>query len=259
MRAGSNLRATHIFRSTVHLYFLTIIFASPVRLLAQTPQSPETPAQQQPAPDASKKDSANSAPQPTAAQKPAVAKPRRVFTNDDISTRPSVPIAPGARRRLKQLNRCDRKCFVEVEKQALGWGYSSAYPRSTRQEMEDRLANYIEDLRNDPKWQQLLLEMISTRLMRCSLPQNAGANPENSPSHVPTREEILAEEERARNYRPAPGTDANAADSAVLAYRFSIRPDPLKASLMVHQYMDELHQTCQVQYASSDSDDSDDP
>jgi len=74
-------------------------------------------AQQQPAADSSKKDSPAPTPIPAATQKTAPARPHRVFTNDDISSAPAeIPVAPGARRRLKQLNRCDRACFVEVEK-----------------------------------------------------------------------------------------------------------------------------------------------
>ena len=62
-----------------------------------------------------------------------------------------------------------------------------------------------------------------------------------------------------RNPRAAPPSNWNSASSAVLAYRFSIRPDPLKASLMVHYYMDELHQDCPVAQPSADTDDADDP
>ena len=123
--------------------------------------------------------------------------------------------------------------------------------------MEDRLAADIDELRNDPKWQQLLLNMISADLNRCTQSQSAPRTPEESPSHTPTRQEILDEAERAKNYRQPPGTDVNAAGSAVLAYRFSTRPDPLRASFMVHQYMDELHQTCQVQDSPDDSDEED--
>jgi hypothetical protein len=242
-------------RGIIFFFFLLAFFSAPHALLARAPQSPDAqPAPQQPASAAEKKDSPAPV-QVSNASKPAPPKTHRVITDDDISAGRGVPIAPGARRRLKQLNRCDRACFVEVEKQALGWGYTTAFPRSTRQEMEDRLANDIEELRNDPKWQQLLLNMISTDLNRCTLSQNAPRTPEEPPSHTPTRQEILDEEERARNYRPSPGTDANGAGSAVLAYRFNTRPDPLRASFMVHQYMDELHQTCQVQDPPSDSDD----
>lgn len=247
-----------LIRSIIFYFFLYSIFCAPQSLLSRAPQSPDAPpAPQKQAPVPEKKDSSEPA-QVSNASKPTAAKPHRVFTNDDISTGPSVPIAPGARRRLKQLNRCDRACFVEVEKQALSWGYTTAFPRSTRQEMEDRLANDIEELRNDPKWQQLLLNMISADLNRCTQMQNAPQAPEEPPSHTPTRREILDEEERAKNYRPAPGTDVNGAGSAVLAYRFNTRPDPLRASFMVHQYMDELHQTCQVQDPPDDPD-NDDP
>jgi len=241
--------------------FLLVIFCAPLPLFAQAPQSPDAqPAQQQPAADSSKKDSPAPTPNSTPAQKPASARPHRVFTNDDISSAPAeVPVAPGARRRLKQLNRCDRACFVEVEKQALSWGYSTTYPRSTRQEMEDRLANDMEELRSSPTWQRLLLNMISADINRCADGQHYSAGPQDSPSHVPTREEILAEEEAARNYRPPPGGNINDTGSAVLAYRFNSRPDPLKASFMVHQYMDVLHQNCQVPDPPADSDDGEDP
>jgi len=86
------------------------------------------------------------------------------------------------------------------------------------------------------------------------------APPDNAPAHTPTRAELLEEEERTRNPRAVPPNNWNTASSAVLAYRFSIRPDPLKASLMVHYYMDELHQDCPAAQAPSDSEaDSEDP
>jgi hypothetical protein len=224
-----------------------LIFA-PIFLFAEPAQ-----AQQQPAPDSAKKDAPARV---SNTSKPTPPKPHRVITNDDISTGPSVPVAPGARRRLKQLNRCDRACFVEVGKQALSLGYTTEFPRSTRQEMEDRLAADIEDLRNDPKWQQLLLDWISANINSCTQAQNAPRTPEEPPSHTPTRREILDEEERARNYRPLPGADAI---NAVQAYRFRPRVGSLKVSLMAHQFMDELHQaqTCQVQDSPGDSDDED--
>ena len=239
-------------------FFLSVVLCVPQRLLARAPQSSDAPSgQQPPAQDAAKKDSANAV-DDSAASKTKPAKRHRVFTNDDLSPSSGVPIAPGARRRLKQLNRCDRPCFVEVEKQALGWGYTTAFPRSTRQEMEDRLANDIAELQSDSKWQRLLLEMISAHSDYCSTRRKAPP-PDNAP-HTPTRAELLEEEERTRNPRAVPPSNWNAASSAALAYRFSIRPDPLKASLMVHYYMDELHQDCPAAQAPSDSEaDSEDP
>jgi hypothetical protein len=111
--------------------------------------------------------------------------------------------------------------------------------------MEDRLANDIEELQNDPKWQRLLLEMISAHLDSCSARQKSPP-PDDSPPHTPSRAELLDEEERMKNYRPPAAGSYNAAGSAVLSYRFNIRPDPLKASLMVHQYMDEMHLECPI-------------
>jgi hypothetical protein len=233
-----------------------MIFCAPQSLLARALQSSDAPpAPQQPAPDSGKRDSPAPA-QVSNAPKPASAKPHRVITNDDISTGPSVPVAPGARRRLKQLNRCNRACFLEVEKQALSLGYTTEFPRSTRQEMEDRLAATIEELRNDPKWQQLLLDWISANINNCTQAQNAPRTREEPPSHTPTRREILDEEERARNYRPPPGADAI---NAVQAYRFRPRLGALKVSFTAHQFMDELHQTqtCQVQYSADGADDED--
>ena len=254
-------RAARFIRGIISFFFLCLIFSLPQRLLARTPQSPDAPpAPQQPTPEPVKKDSVVAAPNSAATPKPTPAKPHRVFTNDDISTRSSVPVAPGARRRLKQLNRCNLACFHEVEKQSItNYGYLSVHPRSTRQEMEDHLAAYIEELHNDPNWQQLLLEWISADLNRCEQSQRHAANPQDAPPHTPTRQEILDEEERARNYRPPPGTDANAASSAVLSYRFKGNQDPLRVSFMLHQYFDELHQTCQVQYQAADSEDDEDP
>ena len=240
--------------------FLLVFLCAAQTALAGSPQSADAPpAQQPPAQDAAKKDSSGKT-SDAAAAKANPPKPHRVFTNDDFSSgsNSNIPIAPGARRRLKQLNRCDRTCFNEVKKQALGWGYTTAFPRSTREEMDDRLANDIEELHGDAKWQRLLLEMVSAHIDSCVMRQKNAAAPNDTPPHTPTRAEILAEEERMRHPSPAPPNNWNSASSAALAYRFNIRPDPLKASLMVHEYMDELHQECTA-YPSDESEDDTDP
>ena len=256
----SNSRVTgYLFRRFLLSLFLLAVVCAPQRLVARAPQSPgDPPPNQQPAAqDPAKKDSTSAAAD-AAAPKTKTPKPHRVLTNDDLSPSSGIPIAPGARRRLKQLNRRDRTCFNDVKKQALGWGYSTAFPRSTREEMDDRLANDIVDLQNDPKWQRLLLEMISAHIDSCSARQNS-PSPDNSPPHTPTRAELLEEEERRKNYRPPPGGNYNSAGSAVLSYRFNTSPDPLKASLMVHQYMDEIHSDCPAVQSTADSDVSEDP
>lgn len=259
MIAPANSR-TAVFRSRSPLasFFLLAILCSPQSAMAGAPQSTGAPPAQQPTPDPPKKEPAATTPV-AAAAKANSPKPHRVFTNDDLSPNSGIPVAPGANRRLKQLNRCDRTCFVEVEKQALSWGYTTAFPRSTTREMEDRLANDIEDLQNDPKWQRLLLEMISAHIDSCLLRQKPV--PADDPAdETPTRGQLLDEEERMKNYRPPPGSNFNTAGSAVLAYRFSSKPDPLKASLMVHQYMDEIHRDCAAVLPTADPpDDSDDP
>jgi hypothetical protein len=240
-------------------FFLVAILCVPQRVLARPSQSTDGSPAQQPTPDPAKKDSAAATPAPAAAKSNSP-KPHRVFTNDDFSPNSGIPIAPGARRRLKQLNRCDRTCFNEVKKQAINFGYITVFPRSTREEMDDRLANDIEELQNDPKWQRLLLEMISAHIDSCLLRQKYSASPENSPSHTPARPEIEDEEERMKNYRPAPSSNYNTAGSAVMSYRFRNNPDPLKASLMVHQYMDESRRDCPVVLpARASEDDSEDP
>jgi hypothetical protein len=257
MISASNSRAAALHSARfLASFFLLALLCVPPRALSRAAQSSSAPsAQQQPAQDPAKKDSASAA-SDSPASKTNASKPHRVFTNDDLSPRSGIPITPGARRRLKQLNRCDRTCFREVQKQAIGWGYTAAFPRSTRQEMEDRLANDIEELQNDPKWQRLLLEMISAHIDSCSARQKTPP-PDDSPPHTPTRAELLDEEERMKNYRPPTSSNVNAAGSAVLSYRFSTRPDPLKASLMVHQYTDELHQDCPVAPSTAESDDED--
>ena len=263
MMAASNSRAVavlsgHAGRALVSFFLLTVCSAPP-RTLARTPQTADAPPAQQQTPDPAKKNSAPASPVAAATAKANSPKPRRVFTNDDFSSSSSIPIAPGARRRLKQLNRCDHTCFNEVKKQALSFGYLTVFPRSTREEMDDRLANDIEELQNDPKWQRLLLEMISSHIDYCLLRQKAPP-PDDDAERTPTRGELQDEEERMKNYRPAPGSNYNSAGSAVMSYRFSSRPDPLKASLMVHQYLDEAHRDCPAVLPTPNSEnDSDDP
>jgi hypothetical protein len=263
MSSGSHTRASQFFLRIVCVSFFCAIFIQHENLLAQTQQSPDAPAsqqQQQPTPEPTKKDSPPAAQDSAPAQKPA-AKSHRVYTNDDISTGPSVPVAPGARRRLKELNRCDRACFIAVEKQAINFGYSTAYPRSTRQEMEDRLANDIQEFNHNPKWQQLMLDMISAHINACTSSQQYTQSPENSPSHTPTREEILAEEEAAKNYRPLPPGSYQATSNAVMSYRWNSKPDPLQASWMIYQWMEESKRDCSMIAPPTygNADDPDDP
>jgi hypothetical protein len=240
-------------------FFLFALLGSPDCSLARIPQSSDAPPAQQQSPDPAKKDPTPTSPVAAAAAKANAAKPHRVFTNDDFSSSSSIPVAPGAHRRLKQLNRCNRTCFAEVEKQALGWGYTTAFPHSTTRDMEDRLANDIEELQSDPKWQRLLLEMISAHIDSCLLRQKTPP-PDDGSQHTPTRDELQDEEERMKNYRPLPSSNFNTSSSALLAYRFSSKPDPLRASLMVHQYMDEIHRDCPAVLPTPNSEnDSDDP
>jgi hypothetical protein len=255
MTATANSRfAVVLSRCFLAAFFLATL-CSPRRTTARAPQSTDAPLAQQPALDPAKKDPAAASPVAVAAAaaKAKAPKPHRVFTNDDFSAGSNIPVAPGAHRRLKQLNRCGRTCFIEVEKQALGWGYTTSFPRSTTRDMEDRLANDIEELQNDPKWQRLLLEMISAHIDSCLLRQKTPP-PDSDPQQTPTRDELQDEEERMKNYRPPPGSNFNTASSALLAYRFSSKPDPLRASLMVHQYMDEIHRDCNVVLPPSNSD-----
>ena len=195
MISTSNSRAAAILSHCILAsFFLHVLLSASPHALARSPQSPSAPpAQQQPAQDPAKKDSANTTSDPSAS-KTNPPKTHRVFTSDDLSPRPDIPIAPGARRRRKQLNRCDRTCFNDVKKQAISFGYITAFPRSTREEMDDRLANDIVDLQNDPKWQKLLLEMISSHIESCSARQHDAVTPDDPPPHTPTRPEILEEE-----------------------------------------------------------------
>ncbi|HKV61417.1 MAG TPA: hypothetical protein VJO16_05855 [Candidatus Acidoferrum sp.] len=260
MTSTSNSRAVAVPLSRIlAAFFVLAVFTAPQHSLARTPQSADPPPTQQQTQDPVKKDPAPASPVAAAAAKANAPKPHRVFTNDDFSSSSSMPIAPGAHRRLKQLNRCDHACFNDVKKQALSFGYLTVFPRSTREEMDDRLANDIEELQNDPKWQRLLLEMISAHIDSCLLRQKAQP-PDDSSADTPTRGDLQDEEEGMKDYRPPPGSNFNTASSAVLAYRFSSKPDPLRASLMVHQYMDEIRRDCPVVLPTSNSqDDSDDP
>ena len=260
MMAASNSRtATATSGGLLVSLFLFAALSAPQRMIARTPQSAEAPHAQPQAQEPAKKDPAAPSPVAAAAAKANAPKPHRVFTNDDFSSSSSIPVAPGAHRRLKQLNRCDHTCFNEVKKQALNFGYLTVFPRSTREEMDDRLANDIEELQNDPKWQRLLLEMISAHIDSCLLRQKTPP-PDDDSQHTPTRDELQDEEERMKNYRPLPSSNFNASSSALLAYRFSSKPDPLRASLMVHQYMDEIHRDCPAVLPTSNSEnDSDDP
>jgi hypothetical protein len=259
MISASRSGATTVLsRPTLASFYLLTLLGVPPRARALSPQSSGAPsAEQQPAQNPTKKNSASTA-SDSAASKTNSPKAHRVFTNDDLSPGSDIPIAPGARRRLKQLNRCARTCFNDVKKQAISFGYITAFPRSTREEMDDRLANDIQELQNDLKWQSLLLELISAHVDYCATRQKSPPL-DNSPSHTPTRAEILEEEARASQPRQAPTSNYGAAGSAVMSYRFSSRPDPLKASLMVHQYMDEVHRDCPLSQSTADTDDDQDP
>src|SRR6266478_6273808 len=173
MKSISRLRPAVVLLGRVFASALLAVFlGAPQRTFARVPQSSDAlPAQQQ-TQDPAKKDPASTAPA-AVVPKTNPPKPHRVFTNDDFSSGSSIPVPPGARRRLKQLNRCDRTCFNEVKKQAISFGYITAFPRSTREEMDDRLANDIQELQNDLKWQSLLLEMISAHVDYCATRQKS--------------------------------------------------------------------------------------
>jgi hypothetical protein len=261
MIAASNSRAVTVPSGRLLVSFFLLAFLGTSQcILARPPQSTDTPPAQKQTQDPAKKDPTAATPVAAATAKANAPKPHRVFTNDDLSPNSGMPIPPGAYRRLKQLNRCDRTCFNDVKKQAISYGYINAFPRSTREEMDDRLANTIEEVRNDPKWQRLLLEWISARIDSCLMKRKNSASPQDSPSQAPTRAELLDEEERMKNYRPPPGRNFNSANSAVLSYRFNSKPDPLLAALMFHEYMDEFHQGCPaVQSTAESEEDSEDP
>jgi len=261
MSAADHSRAETSSSRAFLVSALLIAFVSATQIASARPQtaSAAPAAQPQQSQDAAKKDPAPASPVAAAAAKARTPKTHRVFTDDDFSSGSDMPIAPGANRRLKQLNRCDRNCFVEVEKQALGWGYSSAFPRSNRQDMEDRLANHIEELQNNPKWQRLLLEMISSHINYC-LERRKPEEADPDPPQTSNRSELEDEQERLKNYRPPRNSNFGAAGSAVLSYRFNSKPDPLRASFMVHQYMDEVHRDCSEVLPSNPNDaDNDDP
>lgn len=178
-------------------------------------------------------------------KKPAV-KPRHIFTNDDLSTHAPPLTDPAAQRRLDELNECNDKCFDQITSDAVRT-FQYPYPRNEREKekMQDALLSTLDDLRGDPEWQKRLAHAVAAKYAYCAARREYVQHPADADGSDRTvsHADLEAGEYEQKNADQAGGS-YNAAVSALLDYRWSSKPGPLKAAAMVHQYLSIVTEQC---------------
>lgn len=211
---------------------------------AQPRQTPLTTGQDANSPSTAAAASPNS--QNQAADKKSAVKPHHVFTNDDLSTHAPMLTDPAAQRRLDELNQCNDKCFDEILTESVRT-FQYPYPRNEREKekMQDALLSTLDDLRGDPEWQKRLAHAVAAKYAYCAAQREYTQRPSDADGNDRTisHSDLKTKQEEKENANQAGGS-YNAAVSALLDYRWSSKPGPLKAAAMVHQYLSILTEQC---------------
>jgi hypothetical protein len=198
------------------------------------PQAPVKPAATNPDPPA----------------KPA-AKPHKVYTNEDMDSRPHDITVSGMREVLQQLNTCDRTCFDQVAQRA-GINPGS----NVRWKMG--LLNSIETVKGDVAWQEILGEFVGIQGQACETQVQKTQDLQRfaDPRSV-TPNELAVERQYAPKFREI-RTRLNAALDRANAHIAKNSPDNLQSQYM-HMQADKLiHATCTINVPAP-PDDTDDP
>jgi hypothetical protein len=179
-------------------------------------------------------------------KKSAAAKPAHVYTNDDFGPEPLRIDDPAAERRFEELNECNRDCFDKILTEAVR-NFQYPPPRNEREKesMENTLLATLDDLRNDPRWQKLLRDSVATKYAFCAEWQKKNQAGADGPrDETPrSRADLAAGKKREAPVARAQGI-YNAATGSLLDYRWSSNPGPMKAAVMVHQYLSVITERC---------------
>jgi len=201
---------------------------------------------------------------PQTAVKPAIvnpdsqarppAKPRKVYTNEDIDARPHDFTIEGSRDILQQLNTCDRTCFDQVAQRAGLNGGSG--PR-----WKLVLLDAIETVKADAAWQGILGEILGVQGLSC---ETQARKTEDLRKYADSRNITPSELAVERQYEPKfreIRARLNAALDRANAHITKASPDNLQSQYM-HMQVDKLvHATCTINVPAppEDTDDPADP
>jgi hypothetical protein len=182
------------------------------------------------------------------------AKPHKVYTNEDMDSRPHDITISGSRDLLQQLNTCDRTCFDQVAQRA-GINPGS----NVRWKMA--LFNSIETVKGDVPWQEILGELLGIQGQACELQVQKTQDIHRfaDPRSV-TPNELAVERQYEPKFREIRGR-LNAALDRANAHIAKNSPDNLQSAYM-HMQADKLvHATCTINVPAppEDTDDPADP
>lgn len=244
-------------------YILAFVLIYSTAGLSASAQSPD-PASAAPATQSSPAPAPCTANCPQAPAKPATAapdpqakspaKPRKVFTNDDIDARPHDITIEGGRDILQQLNTCDRSCFDQVAQRAgVSGGYTARWKLA--------LLDAIETVKRDADWQGNLGEILGVQGLAC---ETQVRKTEDLRKYADARNITPSELAVERQYEPKfreIRARLNAALDRANAHIAKVAPDNLQAQYM-HMQVDKLvHATCTINVPAppEDTDDPADP
>jgi hypothetical protein len=201
---------------------------------------------------------------PQASAKPATAspgsptkppaKPRKVFTNDDIDARPHDITIAGSRDILQQLNACDRNCFDQVAQRA---GANGAY--TARWKLA--LLEAVEAVKADAAWQGNLGEILGVQSLAC---ETQVRKTEDLRKYADSRDITPSELAIERQYEPKFREIHNRLTAALdraNAHIAKVSSDNIQPQYM-HWQVDKLvHATCTINVPAppEDTDDPADP
>jgi hypothetical protein len=178
-------------------------------------------------------------------KKPA-AKPLHVYTNDDLSSHGPRIDDPAAQKRFDDLNECNTDCFNKILTEAVRT-FQYPHPRNDREKnlMQEKLLATLDELRADPQWQRLLRNAVVTKYAFCAEWRKESAAGANAPTdgQIVSRADVSADEKRENKLSRSNGS-YNAATSALMDYRWSSKPGPMKAAVMVHQFISLATEQC---------------
>jgi hypothetical protein len=188
---------------------------------AQSQQSPPGPGNQ-PAPEttqpARQTDDGGSQQSDPATNAKSAAKPKRVFTNDDLDGKGSIlfPTQGSIGLDLNDVNNCDRNCFEQVRQAArVPAGASSQWKRD--------LLDGIEKVKADSQWQSVLVDLARLKGKYCQLGTDKNADlARHSDPRTVTKGEISIEEEYQRKFDALrEETTAAYSHASIVAQKFS--------------------------------------
>jgi hypothetical protein len=184
--------------------------------------------------------------QNASSEKKPVAKPLHVYTNDDLSSHGPRIDDPAAQKRFDELNECNTDCFNKILTEAVRT-FQYPYPRNDREKrlMQEKLLATLDELRSDPEWQKLLRNAVVTKYAFCAEWRKESAAGASAPTdgQIVSRGDVAADEKREHKLSRSNGS-YNAATSALMDYRWSSKPGPMKAAVMVHQFISLATEQC---------------